>query len=185
MGQRVSSDDEYKTQVTAFITQQKEERQDRRDARTPPTDNYDLIEYFLNMDTEDMEYEVARCRPQMDKEFFAVIDKLAGVERLSPTPDEDRLAELDTLREFLSKSVEAVDNATQALAAAPARFMKLMQSKDKKATLLEMAGEGEIDQALMDLMDQNIAGAKAAGQDEAAEFMEKVQNAARRFFTVA
>jgi hypothetical protein len=181
MGERAASDQEYKAQVATFIQQQKEDRQKIRDERIPPTDHYDLIEYFLNMDTEDMEYECARCRPLMTKDFFAVIDKLAGVERLSTAPDEDRLAELDALREFLNTAVEAVDNATKAVAAAPERFKKLMMSADKKGTLLEMAGAGEIDQPLMDLMDQNIEGAKAAGQEEAAEFMTKVQTAARRF----
>lgn len=184
MGDRVASDQEYKTQVATFIQQQKDDRQKRRDDRTPPTDPHDLVEYFLNMETEDMEYECARCRPLMSKDFFAVIDKLAGVERLSTSPDEDRLAELDALREYLTTAVEAVDTATKAVAAAPERFKKLMMSKDKKATLLEMAGSGEIDQPLMDLMDQNIEGAKAAGQEEAAEFMTKVQAAARRFLVV-
>jgi hypothetical protein len=181
MGERAATDQEYKAQVATFIQQQKDDRQKRRDERTPPTDPHDLVEYFLNMDTEDMEYEVARCRPLMSKDFFAVIDKLAGVERLSTQPDEDRLAELDALREFLTTAVDAVDNATKAVAAAPERFKKLMMSTDKKATLLDMAGAGEIDQPLMDLMEQNIEGAKAAGQEEAAEFMTKVQQAARRF----
>ena len=184
MGERAASDQEYKAQVTTFIAQQKEERQKKRDERTPPSDPHDLVEYFLNTETEDMEYEVARCRPLMDKGFFAVIDKLAGVERLSPTPDEDRLAELDALRDFLTAAAEAVDNATKAVAAAPERFKKLMMATDKKATLLEMAGAGEIDQPLMDLMEQNIEGAKAAGQEDAAQFMEKVQQAARRFLVV-
>ena len=128
-----------------------------------------------------MEYEIARCRPQLSKDFFLVVDKLIGVQRLSTQPDEERLAELDTLREYLSKAVEAVDNATQAVAAAPIRLKKLLESKDKKATLLEMAGAGEIDQALMDLLDQNIAGAKEAGQDQAAEFMTKVKQATARY----
>lgn len=181
IGQRMATDQEYKAQVATFITQQKEERQQRRDARTPPTDNYDLVEYFLDMDTEDMEYEVARCRPQLNKDFFAVMDKLVGVQRLSTQPDEERLAELDTLREYLKNATEAVDNATAAVSAAPERLKKLLMSKDKKGTLLEMAGAGEIDQALIDLMEQNIAGATAAGQEEAAEFMKKVQQATMRY----
>jgi hypothetical protein len=181
MGERVASDQEYKTQVTAFIQQQKDERQAKRDARLPPDDPYDLIEYFLDTDAEDMEYEVARCRPLLTADFFATLTKQAGIERVSPQPDEDRLAELDGLREFLEAAVKAVDNATTALAAAPARLKKLLESKDKKATLLEMAGDGEIDAALMDLIEQNIAGAKAAKQDQAAEFMTKVQQAAARY----
>lgn len=181
MGQRMATDQEYKSQVATFIQQQKDERQARRDARTPPEDPYDLIEYFLDTDAEDMEYEVARCRPLMSENFFAVLNKQVGIERVSPQPDEERLAELDGLREFLEAAVKAVDTATAAVAAAPARLKKLLESKDKKATLLEMAGAGEIDAALMDLIEQNIAGAKAAGQDKVVEFMTKVQQAAARY----
>lgn len=34
----------------------------RRQSRTPPTDNIELIEYFLNTQADDM--EVGSCRPQ-------------------------------------------------------------------------------------------------------------------------
>jgi hypothetical protein len=96
-------------------------------------------------------------------------------------PDEERLAELETLRDYLTAAVDAVDKATAAWTAAPERLKKLLTSKDKKAMLLEMAGAGEIDQALMNLLEENIAGARAAGQQEAAEFMVKVQQAAQRY----
>lgn len=43
------------------------------------------------------------------------------------------------------------------------------------------AGNGEIDQGLFDLLQQNIDGARAAGQQQAAEFMEKVLVAAKRY----
>ena len=79
-------------------------------------------------------------------------------------PDEDRLAELEALREYLTAAVAALDTAAASVAAAPARLRKLMEARDKKATLLDMAGAGEIDRALIDLMDQNIAGAAAAKQ---------------------
>jgi hypothetical protein len=39
----------------------------------------------------------------------------------------------------------------------------------------------EIDVALLDLLQQNIAAAKEAGQTEPAEFMEKVRQAAMKF----
>lgn len=44
-----------------------------------------------------------------------------------------------------------------------------------------IAGNNEIDTALLDLLQQNIDGAKAAGQKEPAEFMEKIRDAARKF----
>lgn len=43
------------------------------------------------------------------------------------------------------------------------------------------AGAGEIDQGLFDLMQQNIDSARAAGQGPAADFMEKVLLAAKRY----
>lgn len=181
----MASDQDYKTQVASFVAAQREEKTKRREARTPPTDPHDLVEYFLDTDADDMEYEVARCRPQIDENFFSVVNKLIGTERFSNLPDEERLAELETLRDYLNEALEAVDKVAAAVAAAPERLKKLLSSRDKKATLLDMAGAGEIDQPLMDLMEQNILGARAAGQDEAAEFMLKVQQAARRYLIKA
>jgi len=185
MGQRIDTDQEAQSTISNFIALQKEETQKRRDSRTPPEDPHDLVEYFLDSDSADMEFEVARCRPLLNKDFFGVLDKLVGVQRFSSAPDEDRLAELETLRDYLNEAVAAVDKATAAVAAAPERLKKLLASKDKKAILLEMAGAGEIDQALMDLMEQNIEGAEAAGQKEAAEFMTKVRQAAGRYLIKA
>lgn len=185
MEQRISGDQESKAAMEQVFQAQQLEVSKRRESRTPPTDAHDLVEYFLDTEAMDMEYEVARCRPQLDKDFFAVLDKLVGLERLSPAPDEERLAELETLRDFLKEATEAVDKATAQVSAAPERMKKLLTAKDKKGTLLEMAGAGEIDQALIDLLQQNIDGARAAGQDDAAEFMTKVQQAAVRYLIKA
>ncbi len=43
------------------------------------------------------------------------------------------------------------------------------------------AGDNEIDQALLDLLNQNRQAAKAAGNVDAAAFMGKVHDAARKF----
>ena len=185
MEQRVSSDQDSKVAMEQVFEAQRLEVAKRRDSRTPPEDAHDLVEYFLETEAMDMEYEVARCRPKLDKDFFAVLDKLVGIERLSTAPDEDRLIELETLRDFLTEATEAVDQATEQVSAAPERMKKLLMSKDKKATLLEMAGAGEIDQALIDLLQQNIEGAREAGQEDAAEFMTKVQQAAKRYLIKA
>jgi len=104
-----------------------------------------------------------------------------GIEQISPSPDEERLAELEILRDYLKEAIEAVDNATKEITAAPIRLKKLMESTDKKETLLQMAGDGEIDQALMDLLEQNIEGAKEAGREDIVEFMTKVRQAAGKY----
>lgn len=46
---------------------------------------------------------------------------------------------------------------------------------------MRCAGNNEIDSGLLDLLQQNIDAAKAAGQTEPAQFMEKVRDAARKF----
>lgn len=63
-----------------------------------------------------------------------------GLERFSNLPDEERLAELETLRDYLTEAVEAVDRAAASLAAPQERLKKLLEARDKKAMLLEMAG---------------------------------------------
>ena len=130
-------------------------------------------------------------------------------------------------------AVNAVDEAAKQVAAPADRLKKLLEATDKKACLLEMAGEtrgrgrgaeggqgggghvaharasppcarslhsphacphphchtharartaaNEIDRPLLDLLEQNIAGAEAAGQAAAAEFMNKVRQAALRY----
>ena len=42
------------------------------------------------------------------------------------------------------------------------RLQQILQSKDKKATLLEMASGSQIDRSLLALLDQNISAANAA-----------------------
>ena len=53
--------------------------------------------------------------------------------------------------------------------------------QDKKAHILQMVENNEIDQPLIDLMSQNIHGAREAGQEEAAEFMSKINDALKRY----
>ena len=55
---------------------------------------------------DDMQYEVARWRPKLTKEFFGLLDNTIGSERFASEPNEDRLAELESLRAYL----EAVSN---------------------------------------------------------------------------
>ena len=48
-----------------------------------------------------------------------------------------------------------------------------------------MAAENELDEPFMALLEQNIDGAREAGQADAALFMEKVRNACRKFAKVS
>jgi hypothetical protein len=51
---------------------------------------------------------------------------------------------------------------------ATSRLQKLLTSKDKKQCILDMAAANEIDLALIQLLQQNIDGATAAGREDVA-----------------
>ena len=91
------------------------------------------------------------------------------------------MAELEVLRDFLGGAVAAFDEQAARLLSPADRMRRLLMAKDKKATLLEMAAANEVDAALVALLGQNAEAAAAAGQAEAAEFLTKVRDAARKF----
>lgn len=64
----------------------------------------------------------------------------AAEQRFASPPNENRLAELESLREFLKETISLLDSRTQQIAAPAERLRSLLMSKDKKATILEMAG---------------------------------------------
>ena len=47
-------------------------------ARKQPTTQAQVIEYLLSTETGEMQYETARCRPQLDDSFFAYLDSQIG-----------------------------------------------------------------------------------------------------------
>lgn len=65
----------------------------------------------------------------------------AGEERFSSKPREGRLEEIESLREFLIANVKVIDERTAQIAAPAQRLKTLLMSKDKKATILDMAGK--------------------------------------------
>ena len=106
----------------------------RRESRTTPAegDQDAMIEYFLNTVGEDMDFEVSRCRPRLDALFFRSVgaplhaavelpfscsallphrhlDGVMGKERFAAKPDEDKLVELEALRDYLTGACEALD----------------------------------------------------------------------------
>jgi hypothetical protein len=86
--QQIQSDKSYAFQMEKFANEEREARQKKRDARTPPVTPAGMVEYMLETEADEMEYEVARYRPSLDEEFFAYLDKLVGLERLAAKPDE-------------------------------------------------------------------------------------------------
>eukprot|EP00884_Botryococcus_braunii_P010368 jgi/Botrbrau1/19332/Bobra.0073s0062.1 len=152
-----------------------------RAARVVPTTAAELVEYFLDTEGAEMQYESARCRPLLNAEFFSYLSSQIAQERIAIAPREDRLAELELLQEYLLNAVQEVDACTKSALAPVERMRKLLTAKDKRETLLQMAGDNEIDQPLLDLLQQNIDAARGAGQMEPAAFMEKIRDAARKF----
>ncbi|KAI8476343.1 MAG: hypothetical protein J3K34DRAFT_401973 [Monoraphidium minutum] len=201
MKKQIEKDSEFAAAVSATKDDIRRQVLLRRSQRSPPDDPAELVEYFLNSDAEDMEYEVARCRPKLTPEFFKALDGMIGAERFdapktglvsaaaaaredadaAAAKSEERLAELELLRRYLEEAAEAVDKAVASTSTAVERMKKLLGAKDKKAMIIEMTEANEIDVPLMDLLQQNIDGARMAGQEEAAAFMEKVKAAAAKY----
>ncbi len=63
-----------------------------------------------------------------------------GEERFKASANQDRVAELELLMNYLKGAVQKLDSAVEGKVAPLERMKKLLTSKDKKATLLEMAG---------------------------------------------
>eukprot|EP00197_Chlamydomonas_leiostraca_P003004 CAMPEP_0202865636 /NCGR_PEP_ID=MMETSP1391-20130828/6269_1 /ASSEMBLY_ACC=CAM_ASM_000867 /TAXON_ID=1034604 /ORGANISM="Chlamydomonas leiostraca, Strain SAG 11-49" /LENGTH=331 /DNA_ID=CAMNT_0049545499 /DNA_START=9 /DNA_END=1004 /DNA_ORIENTATION=- len=185
MQKQIEVDKEFAKAMKEASNELRKEALLRRETRRAPETDEELVEYFLNTLAEDMEYEVARYRPRLTPTFFKYLDGVLGAERFSDARDEDKLAELDLLRKYLGEASEAVDKCVQATASAADRMKKLLTAKDKKAMILDMAAANEIDQPLMDLLQQNIDAAKAAEQEDAAKFMEKVKTACGKYLITA
>lgn len=157
------------------------EKRASRNAPLAPGQEAELVTYFLDTESDEMEFEIARCRPALTEAFFKHVDSAVGELRFAKNPDEGKLAELEVLRDYLRAGVEAFDANVEAMKQPAARMRKLLTAPDKKATLLQMAGDGEVDQALINLLQQNIDAARSAGQEEPVKFLEKVRDAARKF----
>jgi hypothetical protein len=64
-------------------------------------------------------------------------------ERFAAKPDEERLAELDMLRQYLDEAKQAVDIAVASNISAVERMKKLLTAPDRKEMIREMAEVGE------------------------------------------
>lgn len=165
---------------------EKEARRAARQARVVPQTNSELVNFLLDTETQDIEFEIARCRPRLDEDFFSFLQREIGSARFSVNrtkETEDRLVELEALNKVLQEGIEAYDKMTIDMLGAKERLGKLLASKDKKATLLEMLEKNELDRSLLALLDENIAAANSQGQDQAAMFMEKVRGAVLKYIT--
>lgn len=174
----------------AFERQLKEEQERRRairEARVAPDTVEGLVEYFLDTDARELEFEVSRLRPRLNKEFFDHLKLELGQLRfaVSRTKEmEDRVVELEAMQKVLLELTEAYDKMEADLVSTKERLMRILQSKDRKSTLLEMVERNELNRSVLALLDENIASAIQSDQKEAAAFMESVRSSILKYITV-
>ncbi|XP_059657464.1 uncharacterized protein LOC132304001 [Cornus florida] len=184
---RLESDAEAREAFERQVREEKERRQSLRQSRVVPDTPAELIEYFLDTEAREIEFEIARMRPQLNQEFFAHLQFELGQLRfaVSKTQDmEDRLIELEALQKALQEGTEAYDKMQTDLVKAKESLTKLLTSKDVKATLLEMVERNELNRSLLTILDENIANAHKGDQKLAAAFMEKLRGAMLKYMTV-
>ncbi|KAK6947627.1 hypothetical protein RJ641_001100 [Dillenia turbinata] len=141
------------------IREEKDRRRKLRQSRVIPDGSEELMEYFLDTEAQDIEFEIARLRP--------------------------RLIELEALEKALQEGTEAYDKMQVELVTAKESLTKIFTSKDVKATLekmylvqlLELVERNEINRSLLTLLDENIASARQENQKQAAAYMEKIRTA--------
>ncbi|KAK6274893.1 hypothetical protein POUND7_004602 [Theobroma cacao] len=169
------------------LREEKERRLALRQSREIPDTPAELIEYFLDTEAQEIEFEIARLRQRLDEEFFSHLKFEIGQIRfaVSKTEDmEDKLIELEALQKALQEGIEAYDKMQADLITAKKSLTKILTSKDIKATLLEMVEGNELNRSLLTLLDENIANAHRGNQKQAAAFMEKVRAAVLKYLTV-
>ncbi|KAH9318506.1 hypothetical protein KI387_020275, partial [Taxus chinensis] len=142
-------------------------RRAARQGRVVPETVADLVEFLLETEAQEIEYEIARCRPRLNQDFFKHLQVEMGTLCFahSRTKDmDDRLVELETLHKVLIEGIEAYDKMAEDLIGAKDRLARILASKDKKAMLLEMMEKNELDRSLLALLDENIVAAQNANQ---------------------
>jgi len=147
-----------------------------REARVQPTSHAELVAYFFATELNEMEYEIVKQRPLLTDDFFAYLNETREKEE-----DEEEKGKLDALYQVTSDFVGFVDQTTRAMLSPLERMKKLLGAPDKRAMILEMVDNDELDLNLMALLQTNINTARQAGQEDAAQFMEKIYKAAAKF----
>ncbi|XP_034709804.1 uncharacterized protein LOC117932632 [Vitis riparia] len=184
---RLEKDADAREAFQRHVLEEKERRQALRQSRVIPDTPEELIEYFLDTEAQEFEFEIARMRHRLDKDFFSQLQSELGQLRFSVSKTEemeDRLIELEALQKALLEGTEAYDKMQADLITAKESLTKILTSKDVKATLLEMVEKNELNRSLLALLDENIASAQSSEQKQAVAFMEKLRAAVLKYITV-
>ncbi|TVU06819.1 hypothetical protein EJB05_46854 [Eragrostis curvula] len=185
---RLEQDSDAREDFERQVREEHERRRREREARVIPDTDDGLVEFFLDTDAREIEVEIGRLRPRLNQGFFDHITREIAQIKFSVTRTvemEDRLIELKQCRRFfLRESVKAYDKLQNDLVTAKQRLMNILQSTDRKATLLEMVERNELNMSILTLLDENIASAKSSNQNEAVAFMEDVRASIVKYITV-
>ncbi|KAI5655648.1 hypothetical protein M9H77_32835 [Catharanthus roseus] len=184
---RFEKDSDAREAFERQVREEKERRRALRESRAVPDTAAGLVDYFLDTEARELEFEIARLRPRLNEEFFSHLRLELGKLRfaVSKTQDmEDRVIELEALQKALQEGTEAYDKLQTDLVIARKSLTKIFSSEDVKATLLDMVETNELNRSLLTLLDENIANAHVANQKEAADYMEKIRSAVLKYITV-
>ncbi|KAI4372461.1 hypothetical protein MLD38_010688 [Melastoma candidum] len=184
---RLEKDAEAREGFEQYVREEKERRKALRDSRGVPETPAELVEYFLDTEAQEIEFEIARMRPQLNEEFFSHLRLELGQLRfaVNKTQDtEDSIIELEALQKALLEGTEAYDKMQTELVKARQSLVKILTSKNVKSTLLEMVEQNELNRSLLALLDENIATAQKGNQAQAAAYMEKIRAAVLKYVTV-
>ncbi|KAK9716437.1 hypothetical protein RND81_06G233300 [Saponaria officinalis] len=184
---KLEKDDDAKEAYERHLREEFQRREALRQSRVIPDTSAGLIEYFLDTEAQEIEYEISRLRPRLDDEFFRDLKSELGLLRFAVTKTqemEDRLIELEALQKALLEGTEAYDKMQNELVKAKQSLTKIFTSKDIKTTLLEMVELNELNRSLLTLLDENIASAHRCNQKQAAEYMEKIRGSVIKYVTV-
>ncbi|KAH7664778.1 hypothetical protein IHE45_14G141800 [Dioscorea alata] len=184
---RLEKDADARESFNRQVREERERRRARREERVVPETNEGLVEYFLDTEARELEFEIAKLRPRLNEEFFDHLRLELGQIRfaVSRTKEmEDRLIELEAMQKVLLEGTEAYDKMQEDLVLVKGRLMKILQSKDRKSTLLEMVERNELNRSVLALLDENIASAAKTNQQEAVAFMESVRASILKYITI-
>ena len=178
----VAKDSDLKEKMEQEKEKALRELEAARAARSPPEDDpAALVEYLLDTEADEMTFEITRSSPFLNEAFLAHVKAEISDARLGKNKDDGRVLELEALLGVVEDGLESLAREKSRLIAPVDRLKKLLQAKDKKQAILDMASRNEIDPPFMALLQQNINMAKQADQTQAAEFMEKVRVACQRY----
>ncbi|GJN12012.1 hypothetical protein PR202_ga30255 [Eleusine coracana subsp. coracana] len=164
---RLERDSEAREAFERQVREEHERRRKEREARVIPDTDAGLVEFFLDTEAREIEVEIGRLRPRLNQGFFDhIMREIAQIKfAVTRTAEmEDRLIELEAMHKVLLEGVEAYDELQNDLVTAKERLMKILQSRDRKSTLLQMVERNELNMSILTLLDENIASAKTSNQ---------------------